>query len=172
MTVEVRGVKQTLKALRNIDPEARKQFTRDAKRIAKPIVDTARAKYPFKFLSGMARDWASGSGRLLFPYSQKVAQRGIQTRINTGSRKNYVVAVVQKDPAASIVDMAGKRSPGRRGPGSTSSERFIANLQGDFGSPSRIMWPAADQQKVNVEREMQDLLDQVSVRVGSEIRYL
>lgn len=172
MTVEVRGVKQTLKALRKIDPEARKQFTKDAKRIAKPIVDVARAKYPFKYLSGMARTWSADSGRLLFPYSQKVAQRGVQVRINTGAKKNYVVAVVQKDPAASIIDMAGKKTRGRRGPGSSSGERFVANLQGDFGSPSRVMWPAADGQKDAVEREMQGILNEVSVAVGREIRYL
>ena len=66
MTVEINGVKETIRDLGKIDPELRKQFIRDAKKVARPIVELARAKYPTKYLSGMGRKWES-RGRLLFP---------------------------------------------------------------------------------------------------------
>jgi|688.fasta_scaffold178726_2 hypothetical protein len=169
MTVEITGAKETLRALGKVEPEMRKQFTRDAKKIAKPIVDLARAKYPTKYLSGMFKTWAP-KGRVLFPYSQSKAQRGVQARVSSARKKNYLLAVVQKDPAAAIVDMAGKKTRGKIGPGSTPGERFVYNLFGDFGNPSRVMWPAAEARSAAVERELSDLIDQVSVRVGSEMR--
>ena len=48
MTVQINGVKETIRDLGKIDPELRKQFIRDAKKVARPIVELARAKYPDK----------------------------------------------------------------------------------------------------------------------------
>ena len=169
MTIEINGAKQTLRALGKFEPEMRKQFTRDAKKIAKPIVDLARSKYPHEYLSGMSRTWAP-RGRALFPYSQSKARRGVQARVSSARKKNYLLAVVQKDPAAAIVDMAGKKTQGRSGAGSSRGQRFVYNLFGDFGGPSRVMWPAAEARSAAIERELSDLIDQVSVQVGSQMR--
>ena len=169
MTIEINGAKQTLRALGKFEPEMRKQFTRDAKKVAKPIVDLARSKYPHEYLSGMARIWAP-RGRALFPYSQAKARRGVQARVSSAKKKNYLLAVVQKDPAAAIVDMAGKKTQGRSGAGSSRGQRFVYNLFGEFGSPSRVMWPAAEARSAAIERELSDLIDQVSVQVGSQMR--
>ena len=47
--VSVTGTKEVLLALRQIDPEMRKQFDRDAKQIAAPIVEAAKQDYPEKY---------------------------------------------------------------------------------------------------------------------------
>lgn len=169
MTVEVRGAKEVLRELRKIDPEARKTFNKEAKRIVKPAVDVAKAKYPWKILSGMAKPWNSQSGRVLFPYSQSAAQKGVKAAVNTSRSKNYVLAVIQKDVAAAIVDMAGKKTKGRTGPGSTSGERFVHNLTGEVGQPSRVMWPAVEGQMGPIQDEMRKVLDEVAVRVNRKI---
>jgi len=169
MTVQINGVKETIRDLGKIDPELRKQFIRDAKKVARPIVELARAKYPDKYLSGMGRKWES-RGRLLFPYSQQKAQRGVQAKASSAKKKTYLLAVVQKDPAASIVDMAGKRTAQRSGPGSSRGERFVYNLFGGFGKPSRVMWPAAEARQSQTEREISELVDAVQVRIGAEMR--
>ena len=41
-SVQVVGVKDTLKQLRELDPELRKQFSRDVKQIVKPLTDEAK----------------------------------------------------------------------------------------------------------------------------------
>lgn len=169
MTVEVRGAKEVLRELRKIDPEARKSFNKEAKRIVKPAIDVAQAKYPWKILSGMARPWTTKSGRALFPYTQSAAQKGVKPSVNTSRSKNYVLAVIQKDVAASIVDMAGKKTKGRSGPGSTSGERFVYNVTGVLGQPSRVMWPAVEGQMPAIEDEMRKVLDEVAVRVNRKI---
>ena len=56
-TVEVLGVKEMLRELREIDPEARKQFAKDAKAIASPIIVEAQSRYPQQALSGMRYAW-------------------------------------------------------------------------------------------------------------------
>jgi hypothetical protein len=169
MTVKVRGAKEVLRELRKIDPEARKTFNKEAKRITKPAVDVAQAKYPWKILSGMARPWNSKSGRVLFPYSQSAAQKGVKPSVNTSRRKNYVLAIIQKDVAASIVDMAGKKSPAGSGPGSSSSQRFIKNVTGEMGKPSRVMWPAVESQMPRIEDEMRKVLDEAAKAVNRRI---
>lgn len=169
MTVEVRGAKEVLRELRKIDPEARKTFNKEAKRIVAPAVNVAKAKYPWKVLSGMARPWSTESGRVLFPYSQSAAQKGVKPSVNSSRSKNYVLAVVQKDVAASIIDMAGKKSPAGSGPGSTSSQRFIRNVTGEMGQPSRVMWPAVEGQMGPIQDEMRKVLDEVAERVNRKI---
>jgi hypothetical protein len=163
--MEVRGAKEALKELRKLEPELRKQFTKDAKRIAAPIVDEAKGKYPSAWLSGMARGWKSKTGRSLFPYDRTKAVRGVTIRTSTSRRKDQVVAIVQKDPAASIVDMAGKRGgTGARG------AAFVGNLTARFGGPSRVMWPAAEGKLEQVQAEMRDALEQVAQRTNRELK--
>lgn len=171
MTVEVKGAKEVLRELRKIDPEARKQFGRDARKIVAPVVARAKAAYPDKYLSGMRYPWRSKSGRLLFPYTQAAARRGVKFRSNAGRKKNYVLAVTQTDPAASIIDMAGKAKRGL-GISSDPGQRFIAQLTYAGGQPSRVMWPALEAETADISREIQKLLDDVAERTSRKIEYL
>jgi hypothetical protein len=57
MKTEVVGVKETIKALREIDPQFRKDFNKGARAVVAPMVAEAKARYPSLPLSGMARAW-------------------------------------------------------------------------------------------------------------------
>jgi mRNA-degrading endonuclease RelE of RelBE toxin-antitoxin system len=52
VTSNVAGAKDALKTLRKLDPEARKQFLKDAKQIAAPIVNEAKICLPRQNLVG------------------------------------------------------------------------------------------------------------------------
>lgn len=158
--IQVIGVKETIKELRQLDPELRKQFNRDAKKIAQPVIDKAKNSYPTKYLSGMARAW-SQRGRQLFPYSQRDAQRGVVFKINTNRSAVGILTIIQKNPAAAIVDMAGKA-----GGSGAQGARFITAL---FGQPSRVMWPAYESTEDQVQREMLDLVREASETVENRI---
>ena len=158
--VEVIGIKETIKELRSLDPELRKQFNRDAKKVAEPIINEAKSRYPDKYLSSMARAW-SQRGRKLFPYTQRDAQRGVVFKIDTGRRATSILTIIQKNPAAAIVDMAGKA-------GGTNAQgtRFIRAL---FGQPSRVMWPAAESKQDQVTDAMMELVKEAAQQVENRI---
>ena len=158
--VEVIGVKETIRELRFLDPELRKQFNKDARKIAEPITNEAKSRYPAKYLSGMARTW-SQRGRKLFPYTQRDAQRGVVFKIDTGRRATSILTIIQKNPAAAIVDMAGKA-------GGTNAQgtRFIRAL---FGQPSRVMWPAAESKQDQVTDAMMELVKEAAQQVENRI---
>jgi len=157
-TVEVIGVKQMLQDLRQIDPEARKQFAKDAKQIASPIVVAAQAKYPQQALSGMRYRWIS-KGRQLLPWDQRKARRGIQVKVDAGRKKDGVVTIIQKDPAAAMYDRAGAGKQNRLGDALTAFA----------GNPSRVMWPSAEAHITDVQAEMTKALEQVATEINRRI---
>jgi len=161
--IQVIGVKETIKELRRLDPELRKQFNRDAKKIAQPVVDKVKGSYPTKYLSGMFRTW-SQRGRQLFPYSQRDAQRGVVFQIKTSRSAVGILTVIQKNPAAAIVDMAGKA-----GGDGAKGEQYVRALTLYYGQPSRVMWPAYESTKDQVQREMLDLVREASETVQNKI---
>lgn len=153
------GVKQAVKDLRSIDPEARKAFNREAKSIAAPIIAAAKSNYPTKFLSGMRRSWTQ-RGRDLFPYSQAAALRGLRFRIDTKRRNVSALLIEQRDVAASIVEFAGA-GPGR---GSSTGPRrtvFVNAMRLYHGAPARVLWPAADANESKVNAEMLALVERL-----------
>jgi hypothetical protein len=154
-TVQVYGVKETLKELNSIDPVARRQFTKDAGKAAAPIMDAAKAKYPNQYLSGMASNWGIG-GVAKFPYTQSKTVKGLSVKVDTRKKSLSVISVIQKDAAASIIDMAGKK-----GGKDARGEAFIRNLTANAGGPSRVMWPAADGKTAEVEANMLVVIESV-----------
>jgi hypothetical protein len=68
-TIKVVGVKDTINALRKIDPQLQKDFKAQATQIAEPAISAGRAVYTQVPLSGMAYNWTS-NGRKFSVYSQ------------------------------------------------------------------------------------------------------
>lgn len=155
--VEVIGVKEVLKDLRQLDPEMRKQFNKDAKDIVAPLTNDAKGNYPAKYLSGMFGNWTQNA-RKLFPYDQGAARKGVVLKVDTGKRNSSVFTVIQKNPAAAIIDIAGKRS----------SSVFVNNLTA-FGQPSRVMWPAAERNQDQVQKNLLEALDKVAKEIERNI---
>lgn len=157
-TVEVIGVKEMLRDLKQIDPEARKQFAKDAKQIASPIVVAAQGSYPAQALLGMKYRWTQ-NGRQLLPWDARKARRGITVKVDAGRKKDGVVTIIQKDPAAAIYDIAGRGT----------SNRFGDALTAFAGNPSRVMWPAAEAHITDVQAEMTKAIEQVAKEIERRI---
>ena len=157
--VEVYGVKEAIKELRNLDPLYRKQLNKDAKEVAAPAVDDAKGRYPMQFLSGMKFQWAP-KGKVTFPYDQMKAQRGVKVKVDTSKKNQGTIVITQTDPAAAIIDMAGKgEGNGNRG------KAFVRNVA-KFGAPSRIMWPAYEAHSADIEQNMVALIETVMDQVN------
>ena len=163
--VKMSGVKDAVKELRKIDPELRKQFNKDAKDVVRPVVDAAKSNYPAEFLSGMSRPWTQ-NGVAKFPYVQSKAKSGVKLKVDTRGKAVSIISIRQMNPAAVIVDMAGKK-----GGGSPRGEVFIKNLSapGKFGNASRVMWPSFQRHETEVTFAMVQLINEVMKRVDKEI---
>ena len=161
--IEVYGIKEAFKELNKLDPILRKQITKDAKEVAKPVVSDAQAKYPPVILSGMKYNWVQ-KGKQKFPYDQMKARKGITVKIDTSKKNVGTIVITQKDPAAAIIDMAGKK-----GGTSAQSDRFISALTMMFGMPSRVMWPAYNSNADAVQKNMVELVATVMAAVGRKM---
>lgn len=160
-SVQVVGLKEALKELNSFDKVARRQVTKDFKRITQPVVETAKGRLPFgPPLSGMTRNWAP-RGRALLPWNPT---GDIKQVVNTKAVKEFrgnkvnlaVFSVKWQDAVASMYDFA-------------ENGRLGTALTAKFGTPSRVMWYAMDQQEGRVEQEMlaviEDVMNQVSKRL-------
>jgi mRNA-degrading endonuclease RelE of RelBE toxin-antitoxin system len=153
---EIVGAKEAIKALRKIDPELRKQFNRDAKQIVQPIIDDAKNRYPQQLLSGMTRKWTQ-RGNQKFPYDVRKAQRGLKFKADTSRRAGSVIRVTQTDPAAAIIEFAGK------------NPNPLGTQLDAFGRASRFLWPAAERQLPKVQAEMEKAVLDAVRKVAKEL---
>ena len=162
VTSNVAGAKDALKTLRKLDPEARKQFLKDARQIAAPIVNQAKSAYPDKILSGMKYPWVDSlSGRKLFPYTATAALRGVSVKVDTRARSKSLIKVVQKDVAASIIETAGSKN----------RSQFASQLSFRLSrNPSRVMWPVAERNLDEVAKELELSLKEVEQLIERLLR--
>ena len=158
--IELIGVQDAIKALRKIDPELRKQFNRDAKAIAEPVLNKARQDYPELPLSGMARNWKDKSGRAIFPWNANKARRGLRVKIDTSRKSTNVIYLQQADPAGAVFEGAGRRS-----------DHPIGRLLGPLRAHnSRVLGPALNDQRGDVERGFERLARDTMRQVQQELR--
>lgn len=163
MTMEVQGLESTLKTLQKIQPELKKQFFKDAKKILAPAVKDAKELYPTdptqehggELPSGLSRAWKPG-GRSLFPYLQGVAVSGVKIETSLSKKKDAVLTIIQKDGAASVIDYAGTKHPNPLG---TALNRWAIR--------PRVMWRAYEQNAGNIEAEMSRSVDDVMSRINA-----
>ena len=158
MTTQVTGVRETIIGLRKLDPELRKQFNRDVKAIAKPVVDAAKSEYPAMPLSGMTRAW-SQRGRELFPWSNSDVRKGVKVKIDTKRTAVATIKIQQINPAAAIYELAGKRASNPQG------RAFINNLEARFGRAQRVLWPAYERNSQAVITEIKNTVDAAAAEV-------
>ena len=158
MSISVDGLESTLKTLQKIQPEVKKQFFKDAKKIVKPAIDEAKGAYRSGYLSGMSRAWKDKDrGIMLFPYNQSAASKGVTVLTSLSKKQDAILTITQKDIGASILDMAGKRS---------NKRNFGSNLTAVSDSPSRVMWRAYENNAGPIEAEMSKSVDEVMARVS------
>ena len=148
-TVSVVGVKDTINALRKIDPQLQKDFRTAATAIAQPAINAAKEMYSQIPLSGMKYNWTSpGRDRKNFPFSVAKAKSGVKLRIDTRRNAIGVILIEQKDPAAAIFETAGRANANRLGD------------QLGFVGPgrTRFIGPAVYRARRGIEDEMKKMI--------------
>jgi hypothetical protein len=146
-TVSVVGVKETINALKKIDPQLQKDFRAQATSIAQPAINAAKEMYTQVPLSGMAYKWNS-RGRQLFPFSVSKAKSGVRLRIDTRRNAVGVILIEQKDSATAIFETAGRANANRLG----DQLGFVAEGR------TRLIGPAVYKARRGIEGEMQKMI--------------
>jgi len=146
-TVSVVGVKETINALKKIDPQLQKDFRAQANEIAQPAINAAKDVYTQVPLSGMQYKWNS-RGRQLFPFSVSKAKNGVKLRIDTRRNAVGVILIEQKDPATAIFETAGRANANRLG----DQLGFVAEGR------TRLIGPAVYKARRGIEAEMQKMI--------------
>ena len=157
-TIEIVGVKNTINALRKIDPQLQKDFKADATAIAQPAINAGKAVYKELPLSGMKYKWTQRD-RKLFPYTTTKAVNGVRMRFDTRRNAVGVILIEQKDPAAAIFETAGRANANKLG-----------NALGFVGAGrTRLLGPAIYKARRGIEAEMQKMIVKTIRTVQSEI---
>lgn len=109
--VDMVDVKRAINTLHKVEPEVSKAFRAEARTLAEPALQAARAAYVQVPISGMERAWAPG-GRPRFPFVVAKAQKGVKFEFNTRRNAVGVLLIQQMDPATAIYETAGRANPG------------------------------------------------------------
>jgi hypothetical protein len=170
VSVEVVGIKEALRELNNLDKEARRQITRDFKKITKPVEDEAKRLLPKTApLSGFERKWITHSGYQMFPWQggkDKIVSKvsGRKPKMFAGHMTNLATFYVQyQGPNSVLFDMSGK------GPIPTAQGKVMVRALTDFyGPPSRVLWRSyegkADQVTSATQRLIDDMMQDINRR--------
>ena len=146
-TISVVGVKETINALKKIDPQLQKDFRAQANEIAQPAINAAKDMYTQVPLSGMAYKWNS-KGRQLFPFSVAKAKSGVKLRIDTRRNAVGVILIEQKDPATAIFETAGRANANRLG----DQLGFVG------AGRTRLIGPAVYKARRGIETQMEKMI--------------
>jgi hypothetical protein len=157
MTVQIQGVKETIRELSKIDPEIRRSFNKNVKAIVKPAIVAAQQKYKSEpYPSGTARNWQQG-GRQKFPLSGDQAARGVKTSIKTAKKNQSTILVVNANAGAVIFEFANAGALG-------------SAFRDKNGRPARTLWPSVNARMPDIVGKMTDLVQQVEREIDAQIR--
>jgi len=172
--MEVIGLKDALREIQSIDKKARRKITSDYKKITKPVVQAARARIPQQApLSGWNRSWKPSSNFQALPWQAAIANSMIAQKVSgkkprewAGRTTNLAVfTVAWKGAINTIYDLAG-----RGGNGDTErGERMIRALEARHGKASRVLWPAYEMNRDEVEKQTAQLVADVMRQVNRKL---
>jgi hypothetical protein len=150
---EVVGVKETIKALRKVDPEFRKEFNRAAKAVVAPMVAEAKSLYPQLPLSGMRRAWTPKAFSI-FPWQVAKVRSGVKVKTSTRRDKNSVLYVSQGTPAGVLFETVSQSKP------------LGSNIRAR--SP-KVLWPTADKHAPRITKGIEEIVRDAEKKVQGMI---
>lgn len=173
-SMEIRGLKESLKIINKVDKKLRLEIGRDIKRIGEQTVVAAINQLipPGAPMSGMEHrkrtGWLNSKNKGI---KVKTNTRGARKRnITKGARyETLAVITVQTTGAAlAMMDMAGKRSSAGEGP--KARPNFVPLLNERLGrSPSRFMWAGGKDAIPDFQRQLKPTIDRAIYRSNQEL---
>lgn len=172
--LEVFGLKDALRELNQLDPKLRRDITKDYRKVVAPVIQTAKAKVPQgPPISGWGRKWTTKSGHQMTPWIGSKGDDFLKAKVSgkkprewAGRTTNLAVfSVAWTGAVNTLYDLAG-----RRGNGDTErGAQMIRALEGRFGKASRVLWPAYEMNRDQVEKQTREIVEQVMRAVNRRL---
>jgi len=158
--IEVLGLKEAVKYLAQVEPGFKKAYVANMKMVAQPMTDAMKASYDdSRFPSGTKRKW-SPEGRQVFPLTAAAAVKGVSLRVNN-KKTGAAFSVMQKNPAASIFDIAGR----------ANANLLATAFSTKFGrSASRVIWPVFETKISDISANVKKVADDVMAEVNKNFK--
>ena len=165
-SMEVVGIKEALKELNRINPQFRRQITKDFKQIADPVVKQAQASDIGNLaLSGFSRNWTTRSGYKMFPLDGKKMSRfivagtsGKKPKEFRGNMQNATAFFVRwKSPQATLLEMSARGELG-------------AAMVAKSGPPGRVLWRAWEAKEKEVMGNVEKLVKGIMAEANKTLR--
>ena len=169
MTIQVKGVGETLRELGKINPALKRELNKDIRNILKPLLAEITQAIPSAPpLSGMAHNgrtgWPNRKNPLIKIDTRKPRRNLNEPRMSVPVN---IVRITTKGAPVAIVDMAGKGG-GRVSRRESKYQR--PNFAGALpGNPSRFMWAKAADSLSMIEREMDSTIRAVVLEANREM---
>ena len=169
MTIQVKGVAETMRELGKINPSLKRELNKDIRNILKPLLSEINQSIPSEPpLSGMAHKgrtgWENRKNSVIKIDTRKPRRNVNEPRMSVPV--NIVRITTQGAPVA-IVDMAGKaRGSKSRRESKYQRPRFASSLSGE---PSRFMWAKAADSLSMIEQEMDSTIKAVVAEANREM---
>jgi len=169
MTIQVKGVGETLRELGKINPSLKKELNKDIRNILKPLLAEINQSIPLSPpLSGMAHNgrtgWSNRKNSVIKIDTRKPRRNLNEPRMSVPVN---IVRITTKGAPVAIVDMAGKAG-GRVSKREAKYQR--SNFAGALpGQPSRFMWAKAADSLSMIEKEMDSTIKAVVLRANQEM---
>ncbi len=172
--VEVVGLKEALRELQQIDPKLRREVSKDFRKVVDPVIKTAKAKVPqAPPISGWGRNWKTKSGHQMTPWVGSRGDDFIKAKVSgkkprewAGRTTNLAVfSVAWTGAVNTLYDLAGRRSSGDTERGA----QMIRAIEARYGKASRVLWPAYEMNRDQVERGTADIVARVLREVNRKL---
>ena len=169
MTIEMKGLGETLRDLSKIEPDLRRTLNREIRTVIKPLVEDINSRIPKTApLSGMNHNGRTGWNNRKTAVIKIDARRPRRNVNATSTTKPVsVVRIITRGAPVAIADMAGKA-------GGTKSRREPKYQRPNFadaipGDASRYMWFQIENKLGPVIAEMEKVVADVVRQANREL---
>ncbi len=154
LTIERVDIKETIKALRRIDPEAAKEFRAGIREVLKPVVQEIKMGYPPSPLSGWRHNWTPHAYAML-PWDLALARKSVKLKVSARRDSNNVVYISQSYAAAKMYETVSTST--------VMGGRVRAKA-------SRNMWPTVDRNTARITDGIFELVRKAEATVEKAVR--
>jgi hypothetical protein len=177
--IVLRGIKETLDALKDFDKDAVKRFNKvindelkGAERDARNIIGEEPPMSGWRKADaarGKTRGGAGWPGWNAGEIRSKITKTKAQGKVR-GDYTTSAGALLNKSAAGSIFEVAGRKTNATAG--RTSSAQFLRTLGNRFGKASRVVWRVVDKDRsrieANVARALEDAKAELQKHLNKE----
>lgn len=170
--IDITGLSETLRSLRDFEPEMYKTIIKNLKVSAEPLAREVGSRFPTKPLSQW-HDEGGRRGKSRMPaYNPSKVRGGVKVGFSLGGRVAVgrevgILRLEQRDAGGQVFDTAGSQSAGAGFVKNLDKHRAIKSRGGGFRS--RILFPVTKSKMPMIEQSVRIAIEQTNKLVSDRL---